>query len=131
MAKADPSKSKEERDALSHSLKITANAGSYGLFVQLDPERVGKDSKSGRDKVRVFSGESKFETTSEIFEKPGPWYFPIFGALITAAGRLLLAMLERCGSRSPHLKCLKLYKRATKIAGTRTKLSHSTLFSVR
>jgi hypothetical protein len=95
LAKSDSSRSKDEREALSHSLKIIANAGSYGLFVQLDPERVGKDSKTGREKLQVFSGESNFETTSEVFEKPGPWYCPIFGALITAAGRLLLAMLER------------------------------------
>ena len=28
-------------------------------------------------------------------ELPGPWYFPPVSALITAGGRLLLAMLER------------------------------------
>ena len=95
LAESDTTKPENEREALRHSLKIIANAGSYGVFVQLDPERVGKDTKSGRGKLRVFSGETVFETTSEIFERTGPWYCPIFGSLITAAGRLLLAMLER------------------------------------
>ena len=30
-----------------------------------------------------------------VVEAPGPWYFPPVSALITAGGRLLLAMLER------------------------------------
>ena len=31
-----------------------------------------------------------------VLEKSGPWYFPPLGSLITAGGRLLLTMLERC-----------------------------------
>jgi len=90
--KADQSIPKSERKALSYFLKILANAGSYGLFVEVNPERVGKGT---REKVQVFSGENQFETTSPIVEPPGPWYCPVFAALITAAGRLLLALLER------------------------------------
>jgi hypothetical protein len=94
-AKENPHLSKEERKALRDSLKVIANAGSYGLFVELNPERTDKSSKTGRTKLNVYSGEHHFTTTSEIVENPGPWYCPIFGSLITAASRLLLAMLER------------------------------------
>ncbi len=96
--KRDEHLPKDEREALSYFLKILANAGSYGLFVEVNPERVGIDAKTGkpaRAKLRVFAGERVFETTSEVVERPGPWYFPPFAALITAAGRLLLTLLER------------------------------------
>jgi len=96
--KRDERLPKPEREALSYFLKILANAGSYGLFVEVNPERLGKDAKTGkpaRARVRVYAGEEVFETTSEFIEKPGPWYFPPIAALITAAGRLLLALLER------------------------------------
>jgi hypothetical protein len=65
------------------------------FFMRLNPERSDKDSKTVRTKLNVYSGEHHFTTTSKIVEKPGAWYCPIFGALITAASRLLLAMLER------------------------------------
>ena len=94
----DLSISVEERDSLAYFLKILANAGSYGLFVELNPVRVGTDQKTGkpaRAQLRVFSGEQTFEQTSPIVEEPGVWYCPIFAALITAGGRLLLALLER------------------------------------
>jgi hypothetical protein len=87
-----------EREALQYFLKILANSGSYGLFVEINPERVGADEKTGapaRAKMQVFSGEHQFETTSTVIEKPGDWYCPVFASLITAGGRLLLAMLER------------------------------------
>jgi hypothetical protein len=31
-----------------------------------------------------------------VIEKPGPWFFPPLASLITAGGRLLLAMTETC-----------------------------------
>jgi len=64
----------------------------------VNPEHVGKDSETGepaRAKLSVLSGEQAFEQTSPIVENPGLWYCPLLGALITAAGRLLLALLER------------------------------------
>lgn len=88
----------EEREALEYFLKILASAGSYGLFVEVNPERVGTDSKTGkpaRAKLQVFSGEQSFEQTSPVIEESGVWYCPLFAALITAGGRLLLALLEQ------------------------------------
>jgi hypothetical protein len=80
----------ESNQALHYWLKILANSGSYGLFVQLDP------NESDATKLRVFSGEESFETTSDVVEVPGKWFAPHIASLITSGGRLLLAMLERC-----------------------------------
>jgi hypothetical protein len=95
--KRDESLTADERKALSLFLKILANAGSYGLFVEVNPERVGNDPKTGqpkRAKVRVWHGEKSFPTSSDIVERPGPWYCPVLASLITAGGRLLLGTLE-------------------------------------
>jgi hypothetical protein len=65
---------------------------------EVHPEKLGNNPKTGKPataKVRVYAGEETFETSSEFVERPGPWYFPPIGSLITAAGRLLLAVLER------------------------------------
>jgi hypothetical protein len=84
-----------ERKALVYFLKIMANAGSYGLFVELNPEKIRSKAKKNRERIRVCSGNAVFETSSETVETPGQWYCPIFASLIPSAGRLLLAMLER------------------------------------
>jgi hypothetical protein len=80
----------ESDPALQYWLKILANSGSYGLFVELNPY------KANNVGLRVFSGEDSFETTSDVVEEPGKWFAPHIGSLITAGGRLLLAMLEKC-----------------------------------
>jgi len=74
---------------LSHFLKILANSGSYGLFVEVNQEKVSK-----KVNVKVFSGEISRELPYYDVEKTGPWYFPPLASLIAAGGRLLLAMLE-------------------------------------
>jgi hypothetical protein len=89
-AKRDKDLSELERQALAYFLKILANAGSYGLFIETTPKRV-----PDREKIEVFSGESRFHTTSPIVEDKGSWYCPVISSLITAAGRLMLATLER------------------------------------
>jgi hypothetical protein len=71
-------------------LKVLANAGSYGLFVEVNAERKKKE-----ESVSYFSGEKKGNVDSNYVEKPGAWYFPPIASLITAGGRLLLAMLEK------------------------------------
>jgi hypothetical protein len=79
-------------EPLAKFLKTLANAGSYGLFVEVTPEGQAKPVA-----VRMFSGQTSFETPpTALVERPGRWYFPPIGALITSGGRLLLAMLERC-----------------------------------
>jgi hypothetical protein len=79
----------ESDKALHYWLKILASSGSYGLFVELNPNDVKTT------KIKVFSGEESFETSSDVLEEPGKWFAPHIASLITAGGRLLLAMLER------------------------------------
>jgi hypothetical protein len=88
----------EQRNRLKRSnryvsdfLKVVGNSGSYGLFVQVDPETLQKPKY-----IRVYSGEKSFLQPSRYVERTGPWYFPPVASLITSGGRLLLAMLERC-----------------------------------
>jgi hypothetical protein len=76
--------------ALQHWLKILANSGSYGLFVELNP------NPANGANLGVFSGEESFETESNVVEEPGKWFAPHLASLITSGGRLLLAMLEKC-----------------------------------
>ncbi len=79
-------------ESLAAFLKTLANAGSYGLFVELNPEKPSKPVP-----LTVYSGDTSFVLPrSPLVEQPGPWYFPPIAALITAGGRLLLAMLEGC-----------------------------------
>ena len=77
-------------EGLYYRLKIFANS-IYGFFVELNPE-----TKKKNVPVNVFSGEKQFPDSSEIVEKAGAWFFPPLASLITAGGRLLLAMAEAC-----------------------------------
>jgi hypothetical protein len=81
----------ENKGAVANFLKVLGNSGSYGLFVQVDPE-----TRSKKLNFRVYSGEAILRLDSAYVEKSGPWYFPPLASLITAGGRLLLAMLEKC-----------------------------------
>jgi hypothetical protein len=82
---------KRSNKAIADFLKVVANAGSYGLFVQVDAEIRKKPTA-----IKVFSGEKRYSMMSEYVEKAGAWYFPPLASLITSGGRLLLAMLEKC-----------------------------------
>jgi hypothetical protein len=84
-------KAHESDKELKHALKIIANSGAYGLFVQLD-ERI--EQKQVR--LDVYSGQHYHAQPVRDLETPGPWYFPPLAALITSGGRLLLAMAEKC-----------------------------------
>jgi hypothetical protein len=87
--------------ALYYWLKILANS-IYGFFVELIPEIQNKDAA-----VRVFSGEKNFKDVSDVIENSGHWFFPPLASLITAGGRLLLAMTEACvqKERGSYLFC--------------------------
>jgi hypothetical protein len=75
---------------LADFLKVLANSGSYGLFVEVNTE-----TKKKEQQLVYFSGEKKGKIDSNYAEKPGAWYFPPIASLITSGGRLLLAMLEK------------------------------------
>lgn len=72
-------------------LKIIANS-LYGIFAELNKYEYGKNKAK---KLDVFSGEYRLEQSTRVVERPGRWQFPPAAALITAGGRLILAILER------------------------------------
>jgi len=72
-------------------LKIIANA-LYGIFAELNKVEYGKNRQQ---QISVFSGDYKFEQSTFTVERPGKWQFAPAAALITAGGRLMLAILER------------------------------------
>ena len=76
---------------LADFLKVLANSGSYGLFVEVNTETKAKEGN-----IKYFSGENSGKKLTTYKEKPGVWYFPPLASLITSGGRLLLAMLETC-----------------------------------
>ncbi len=87
----------EERKKLPKShphyllLKIIANA-LYGIFAELNKYEYGKNNPK---QLNVFSGEIKRQRPTCVVERPGKFQFPPAAALITAGGRLMLALLER------------------------------------
>jgi len=85
-------KGKKKSDPLYYFLKILANAGCYGIYAEVNKLQVGKNAAK---KIGIFSGELSGTERTCVMEVPGPWYFPPVASLITAGGRLLLAMLER------------------------------------
>jgi hypothetical protein len=85
-------KGKQKTDPLYYFLKILANAGCYGIYAEVNKLQVGKNKAK---KIGIFSGEQSGTERTCTMEVPGPWYFPPVASLITAGGRLLLAILER------------------------------------
>jgi len=77
---------------LYYFLKILANAGCYGIYAEVNRLQAGKNDAK---QAGIFSGDESMTNRSCVIESPGPWYFPPVAALITAGGRLLLAMLAR------------------------------------
>jgi hypothetical protein len=80
-------RNKDDAD-LYYWLKILANS-IYGFFVELIPEHFKQPQN-----VMVFSGDANFSDSATVTERRGKWFAPYLAALITSAGRLLLAMLE-------------------------------------
>src|ERR1039457_5125217 len=66
--------------ALYYWLKVLVNS-IYGFFGELNPDVFSK-----KIQVNVFSGDEDFPDASEVFEDPGPWFFPPLASLITAGG---------------------------------------------
>jgi hypothetical protein len=81
--KADPT--------LKKGLKCIGNAGAYGPLVELNEQKESEDVL-----LDVYSGEHYHQQTIREREVPGAFYFPPLASLITAGGRLLLALAEKC-----------------------------------
>jgi hypothetical protein len=88
----NPALSDEERKRLDKALKVLANATSYGIFAEMRREEALKDVP-----VTCFGIDpDPFTCKVRNPERPGEYCFPPLASLITAAARLMLALLERC-----------------------------------
>ncbi|MGH3427236.1 MAG: hypothetical protein ACRDQZ_06670, partial [Mycobacteriales bacterium] len=71
-------------------LKVTANSTSYGVLARFD-----RRDRATPTAVTVYGPDSEpFEAKTSAPEDPGPFCFPPVAASITAAARLMLALLE-------------------------------------
>src|SRR5262249_37557948 len=68
-------------------LKILANSTSYGIFVELNRQ------EDAAAEVDVY-GLDRFSCKVAHVERPGRYFFPLLGTLITGAARLMLALAE-------------------------------------
>ncbi len=82
-----------ERDRIAQLLKIVANSGSYGIFAEMNRDELACDDT---ETVTVFGHTAPFAQQTTAPENSGEFCFPPVAALIVAAARLMLALLERC-----------------------------------
>jgi hypothetical protein len=83
----------EERERLDTFLKVLANAGSYGIFAEMNRAELPASQDA---EVTVFGIDGSFTCRTRAPETPGQFCFPPIAAPIPAAARLMLALLERC-----------------------------------
>jgi len=91
-AKGDQSLSQEERKRVDRSLKVNANAGSYGIFAEMNREDLAAKETA---RVTVYGLHQAFTSRTIAPESPGEFFFAPTASLITGAARLMLALLER------------------------------------
>lgn len=89
----DQSLAPELRDRIGLFLKITANAGGYGIYAEYNRQ---DQPKGARVQVDVYSHAEPFATSVAAPEEPGRFSCPPLAAVITGGARLMLALLERC-----------------------------------
>jgi hypothetical protein len=88
----DPSLDEPTRDRLQLPLKISSNAGTYGIWAEYNPE----DLPAGHtQEVTVYGRGDPFTDQVTHPEHPGRFCYPPLAAVITAAARLFIALLER------------------------------------
>ena len=88
---AAPAEQRDRLDTEQNALKITANATSYGIYVEVNVDR-----RSRRQRTTVLSSTAKpFSFASDKPEVPGSYFHPLLATLITGAARLMLAITER------------------------------------
>lgn len=80
-----------EVQAQQQAIKILANSTSYGIFMELNVERSSKPVA-----MAGFGACGRaVPFKSMMVERPGQFFHPLLGALITGAARLMLALAER------------------------------------
>jgi hypothetical protein len=86
-----PKLERDQLDAKQLALKILANATSYGVFIEINPEPADEDG----EEVRVYGADPPFGAAPKKIEKPGRYFHPLLATLITGAARLMLAITEK------------------------------------
>jgi hypothetical protein len=82
--------SPEERERTQRALKVLGNATGYGIFAELHRQRLDRP-----EPFDIHAGDgTPFRHTTDQPEQPGPYCVPPIAATITAAARLMLALLE-------------------------------------
>ena len=79
------------------ALKIMANAGSYGIFVETNVEELPDEGENSVREMDLWSSnkdEEPYSLTTDAPETPGPFSFPPLAAMITAGSRLLLSLIQ-------------------------------------
>ena len=82
---------KRNDDPAAKSIKITANSTSYGIFIEIIRDEASKPKVLH---VYGFDGGCR-EEKATVLEKPGRYFNPLLGVLITGAARLMLALAEK------------------------------------
>jgi hypothetical protein len=90
-AKSATGATKAALESDQQAIKILANATSYGIFVELNVE----DYKTAKTMIANGAEGLPFKFRSKSFEKPGQYFHPLLGTLITGAARLMLGLAER------------------------------------
>ncbi|HEX7518014.1 MAG TPA: hypothetical protein VII30_05810 [Gemmatimonadaceae bacterium] len=85
--------SPETRARVALLFKLIANSGGYGIFAELNREDLPVDELAD---ITVFGHGEPYECTTSTPEEMGAFCFPPVAALISAAARLMLALLEKC-----------------------------------
>lgn len=89
--RAAPEAERAKLDTAQYSLKIAANATSYGIYMEVNVAK-----RNDRFATTVFSSTSSpFSFKTDKAEEPGPFFHPLLATLITGAARLMLASAER------------------------------------
>src|SRR5262249_22404477 len=82
-----------EREALEsqqQALKILANATSYGIFVEINVDKLTKPASA----LRYSDDGTPSEISVDKAELPGSFFHPLLASLITAAARLMIGISE-------------------------------------
>lgn len=78
---------KKEMEDVAQGLKITVNATSFGIYIE-------QNTVDEESDIEVYEGDRHFIAYGRT-EKDGKWLNPFIGNMITAGGRLLLALAQK------------------------------------
>lgn len=78
---------RDENPKLGDVLKIMANAGCYGIFIEMN-------RATSNDEVTVYGRDDSWSISDKRIDVPGEFCYPPIAVVITSAARLMLAMLE-------------------------------------